>query len=136
MTRKPNSTTTRTPAGLTVVFLGHEIRMLKRNVPPNGDRNKLGGMQNLENWLLNNTDPVTLVCHLTPRELEMWIRYIQRYARGGPNQRLRDVGYPLLRRYGIELQPGWASPASRPGDGKPVPIATENMNPHPKMEMR
>lgn len=95
------------PPGVTLSFRPHEIRFLRKNLP--GESGQMGGYQQMENWLLENTN-ATGDIWLDPQRLERLIRYCQRYGSGGPNGRIRDACIPALRRAGIELLPDWQTP--------------------------
>lgn len=97
--RRPNAKPGRDAPGVTLAFLPHLFAILKRNTTA-------GGYQDFENWLLDNTDPVTLQCVLDPVRLERLMRYCRSYGAGGPNKRIRAACIPALRQAGIELLPG------------------------------
>ena len=109
--KPPSSPSTR------ICFLPHEFARLKRRVP--GPSGKLGGYQNLENWLIDNTDPVTLCCDLPPEKFDMLCRYCKRHGPGGPNSDIRSACVPPLRRIGIDLFPEWRAPSSTNSEPRP-----------------
>jgi hypothetical protein len=82
-----------------LTFTGEELRELKLNKP--GPSGQMGGYQQLENWIIQNTDPQTGRCHFTSNRLERLIRYCKNYGSGGPNDRLRRACIPALRRHGL-----------------------------------
>jgi len=104
MRRKPNKAQPTRP-GRVIIFQGHELRLLKHNEP--GPSGTMGGYQNMENYILDNFDPIDGACYFDATMLERLMRYCQKYGKGGPNGRLRDACIPALRRAGIELLPGW-----------------------------
>lgn len=102
MPRRPNKVTERAPAGSVLEFRREEY-CLKHNYP--GPSGVLGGYQKCENYLVAQTDPVTLLCPITPTQQEQVIRYCQNYGKGGPNGRIRRTCIPALRRLGIHISP-------------------------------
>lgn len=101
MTRRPNSTPPSGP-GLTVTLQPHERSFLRAN-------RTHGGVQDLENWVLENLDGEGVV-KLDPVHLERLIRCCKNYGSGGPQSRLRAAFIPALRRVGVDVLPQWRAP--------------------------
>lgn len=110
MTRRANRTLPQ-PRGLVVTFAPHELRFLRLNTP--GPSGKMGGYQQLENWIIRNADTASGVCEFDPIRFDRLRRYCNPradgYGSGGPNGRLRKCCIPALRRIGIDLLPEWAA---------------------------
>lgn len=85
-----------TPPGITVDFNMPERRRLRPHY-----RTK-GGYQDLVNWIIDNTDADGR-CHFDPIHFDRTVRGVQRYGRGGPQERLRDACIPAFSRVGIVL---------------------------------
>lgn len=84
-----------------LTFTRDEFDTLKYNLP--GPSRQMGGYQKFENWLIDNTNLVTMKCCLDERKLERLIRYVNNYGPGGPNGRIRLACRPPLERLGIVL---------------------------------
>src|SRR5215471_10682638 len=101
MTRRPNRNARTTQPGITLTFKPHRFKWLKLNKP--GPSGLLGGYQNMENYIVTNTDRTTMQLHLDAVMLERLIRYCKADDTGGPNSRIRDVCIPTLRDGGINI---------------------------------
>lgn len=84
-------------------FTPEEYACLKYNLM--GPSRKMGGYQEMENWLVDNIDLTTGKCLLDAKRQFRLISYIVKNGPGGPNGRIRKACIPALARLGINLEP-------------------------------
>ena len=120
MARAPNKNRSHDP-NVNITFTHAEFHGLKFNTPgPSGD---MGGFQDMENWVIANTNPVTLECVWPPDKFTRISKYTREkpnvtYGPGGPNARLRRACIPAFKRVGINLS-----------EGAPPKVSTTVVNP-------
>lgn len=101
MDRRANKKRERAPRAIAPRFTPEERAILKVRT------GIIGGLQGMENWLIDSINPRSGRCVIDPDHLMRLILYIKSYGSGGPQANIRAAVIPALARIGIIITLDW-----------------------------